>query len=262
MPAAEMIRFSVFVLVFTLCAVWEWRRPRKPLSQSKATRWLNNIGLVGLNSVCLALIMPMLAMDAAFNAEHNQLGLFNTLSLPSWLEILLAVVLLDFAIYLQHVLFHRLPWLWRLHRVHHADQDIDVTTGARFHPIEIILSMWIKIGLVVALGISPIAVLIFEVLLNACAMFNHSNAFLPLKADKLLRKIIVTPDMHRVHHSVIRAETDSNFGFCLSIWDRWLGTYRAQPKYGHQGVKIGINLFRRPREQWLDKLLTQPFRSQ
>ena len=179
---------------------------------------------------------------------------------PAGVAIVVSVVLLDFAIYLQHVLFHAVPALWRLHRVQHADQAIDVTTGLRFHPVEILLSMGIKLAVVAALGPPAAAMLIFEVLLNGTAMFNHSNIRLPESVDRVLRLFVVTPDMHRVHHSVIPEETDSNFGFNLPWWDRLLGTYIAQPSKGHDGMTIGIEQFRRLREQWLDKMLTQPFR--
>ncbi len=260
MQNPDMIRLSFFISVLVLCALWEWVTPRKQLTQNKLSRWLNNLGLVGFNSLCITLLMPWVAIESAIWANQSGVGLLNWLSLPSWVEIAIVVVLLDLTIYLQHLLFHRVPFLWRLHRMHHADQDIDVTTGARFHPIEILLSMWIKIAAVVALGASPMAVLVFEIVLNASAMFNHSNAKLSLPADRLLRRAVVTPDMHRVHHSVISKETHSNFGFFLSIWDRWFGTYRAQPELGHDKVRIGIPLFRNAREQWLDKMLTQPFR--
>ncbi|CAH8191713.1 sterol desaturase family protein [Vibrio aestuarianus] len=256
----ELIRLSFFIAVFVLCACWEWLMPRKVLTQNKINRWLNNLGLIGLNSLCLSLLMPILAFEAASWAEMQHIGLFNWLTLPTSIEIIIAVIVLDFVIYAQHVFFHFVPWLWRLHRMHHADQDIDVTTGTRFHPIEIVLSLWIKIASVLILGIDPLAVLIFEILLNASAMFNHSNAKLNLKLDHQLRWFIVTPDMHRVHHSVIARETHSNFGFFLSWWDRLFDTYRAQPELGHDEVKIGIPLFRQTREQWLDKMLTQPFR--
>ncbi|WP_114764412.1 sterol desaturase family protein [Vibrio rhodolitus] len=260
MQNPDMIRLSFFISVLVLCAIWEWVTPRKTLTQSKLTRWINNLGLVGFNSFCLTLLMPYLAIESAIWANNHHIGLFNWMQLPSAIEVLLAVLLLDLAIYAQHLVFHRVPWLWRLHRMHHADQDIDVTTGARFHPIEILLSMWIKIAVVVSLGISPLAVLVFEIILNASAMFNHSNAKLPLKLDDKLRKFVVTPDMHRVHHSVIPQETHSNFGFFLSIWDRMFATYRAQPQLGHDKVQIGLPLFRQHREQWLDKMLSQPFR--
>lgn len=262
MQNPEMIRLSFFLSVLVLCGIWEWLTPRKKLTQSKLYRWLNNLGLIAFNSMCLSLLMPILAIEAAIYAANNGLGLLNQLQVPIYVELLIAVVLLDLAIYLQHLVFHRLPILWRLHRMHHADQDIDVTTGTRFHPIEILLSMWIKVGLVMALGISAIAVVVFEIILNASAMFNHSNAYLPLKLDNWLRKMIVTPDMHRVHHSVIVKETHSNFGFFLSIWDRAFGTYRDQPEQGHDEVKIGIPLFQHANEQRLDKMLTQPFRQE
>jgi len=260
MQNPEMIRLSFFLSVLVLCGLWEWLTPRKQLTQSKLYRWFNNLGLVAFNSLCLSLLMPILAFESAVYAENNDIGLLHQFQLSIYSEVLIAVVLLDLAIYLQHIVFHRVPLLWRLHRMHHADQDIDVTTGTRFHPIEIILSMWIKIGLVLLLGISPIAVIVFEIILNASSMFNHSNAYLPLKLDKLIRKGIVTPDMHRVHHSVIEKETHSNFGFFLSIWDRVFNTYREQPALGHDKVKIGIPMFQSRTEQRLDKMLTQPFR--
>ncbi|KLN64581.1 MULTISPECIES: sterol desaturase family protein [Vibrio] len=260
MQNPEMIRLSFFLSVLILCGLWEWLTPRKQLTQSKLYRWLNNLGLIAFNSVCLSLVMPILAFESAIYAADSNWGLLNQFQLPSYIEIIISVVLLDLTIYLQHLVFHRIPILWRLHRMHHADQDIDVTTGTRFHPIEIILSMWIKIGLVLMFGVSPIAVIVFEIILNASAMFNHSNAFLPLKIDGMLRKVIVTPDMHRIHHSVIEKETHSNFGFFLSIWDRMFNTYRAQPVLGHENVKIGIPMFQSRTEQRLDKMLTQPFR--
>lgn len=262
MQNSDMIRLSFFLAVLFLCFVWEWCAPRKKLTQNKVTRWVNNLGLVGLNSFILALLMPLMAIEAALWAQSAHIGLFNWMTAPLWLSVLIGILILDCAIYTQHVVFHRVPWLWCLHRMHHADQDIDVTTGARFHPIEILLSMWIKIAIVISFGLSPITVLVFEIILNASAMFNHSNAKLPLKIDKWMRKIVVTPDMHRVHHSVIVKETHSNFGFFLSIWDRLFSTYRAQPQLGHHDVEIGLPLFRQSREQWLDKMLSQPFRKQ
>lgn len=261
MENSDTIRLAIFLSVLVLCAAWEWAVPRKQRTRSRLLRWSNNLALVGFNSLTLAIAMPLLAIEASIRAVEHQVGLFNHLALPMWLVLPITVILLDGVIYFQHVVFHRLPILWRLHRMHHADRDIDVTTGARFHPIEIVLSMWIKIGVVMALGIPPIAVLVFEIVLNASAMFNHSNAKLPLAIDKVLRKIVVTPDFHRVHHSVIPKETHSNFGFFLSVWDRWFGTYRAQPEHGHDNVEIGIPEFAAKNEQRLDKLLTQPFRS-
>ncbi|OEE86623.1 sterol desaturase family protein [Vibrio crassostreae] len=259
MQDPSLLRLVCFIVVFGLCALWEYRFPRKALTQSKWLRWGNNFALVALNSFLLATIIPIAAFQAAVIAQENQWGLFNTLSLPKELTILICVLLLDCAIYLQHLVFHRVPWLWKLHRVHHADLDIDVTTGTRFHPIEMILSMLIKVSLVIALGVPVIAVVIFEIVLNASAMFNHSNARLPLWFDKRLRKVIVTPDMHRVHHSVIVKETHSNFGFFLSVWDIWFKTYRAQPKLGHDKVHIGVPEIQDGKEQRLDLMLRQPF---
>ncbi|ENC6732908.1 sterol desaturase family protein [Vibrio navarrensis] len=256
------LRFGIFITVLLLCAVWEHYRPRKALTVSKTVRWFNNLTLVALNGLLIALLLPLTAFEAANIAQDQQIGIFHQLSLPIWANVLLSVIALDLIIYLQHLLFHRLPWLWRLHRMHHADLDIDVTTGTRFHPIEILLSMLIKIASVFALGVSPLAIVVFEIILNASAMFNHSNAKLPLRLDAVMRKVIVTPDMHRVHHSVIVRETHSNFGFFLSLWDRVFRTYVAQPKLGHQRVQIGVPEIRKAQEQWLDKMLTQPFRYQ
>ena len=260
MSNPESTRLMFFVITFLLCALWEWVLPKKVLSQSKVLRWGNNILLVSLNSVLVTFFLPIVAYQAAMYAMEEQIGLFNQVSIPVFPMLLISVLLLDLTIYGQHILFHRLPLLWRLHQVHHADQDIDMTTGARFHPIEIILSMLIKIFVVLLLGIPASAVIIFEIILNVSAMFNHSNARLGMSIDKQLRKVVVTPDMHRVHHSVIVKETHSNFGFFLSIWDRWFGTYISQPKLGHNEMQIGLPKFRSSREQWLDRMLTQPFR--
>ncbi|WGY46990.1 MULTISPECIES: sterol desaturase family protein [unclassified Vibrio] len=256
----DMIRLLIFILVLLACALWESNQPRKTLSCSKWLRWLNNLGLVGLNSLILALVMPVATLSAAMWSEHTRFGVLHWFDVPAYLVVPVAIIALDVIIYTQHVLFHRIPWLWRMHRMHHADQDIDVTTGARFHPLEIIVSMWVKVGAITLLGAPALAVVIFEVLLNASAMFNHSNARLPLSVDRWLRNVIVTPDMHRVHHSVIEREMHSNFGFFLSVWDRVFGTYIAQPQQGHEQMKIGLKQFQRAREQWLDKMLTQPFR--
>lgn len=256
------IRLGVFFGAFSLMAVWEVLAPRRAQALLRRSRWPGNISMVFLNTLLLRVIMPVAAIDLALNAENAHWGLFNLLQLPSWLAIVLAVIALDLAIYLQHVMFHAVPLLWRLHRMHHADQGFDVTTGSRFHSLEIILSMLIKLLLIAALGPPAVAVLIFEVLLNALAMFNHANIALPLALDRWLRYGIVTPDMHRVHHSIYPDETNSNFGFNLSLWDRCLGTYRAQPRDGHQGMTIGINAFRTPRDQRLDQMLIQPLRQQ
>ncbi|MCZ6531354.1 MAG: sterol desaturase family protein [SAR324 cluster bacterium] len=253
------IRLGFFLGILVLMALWELAAPRRALTVSKALRWGNNLALVVCNSLVLRLVFPVAALGVAVRAEASGWGLLHSLPLPGWLAVLLAVLLLDLLIYGQHVLMHKVPVLWRLHRMHHADLDFDVTTGARFHPLEIVLSMVIKMGAVLALGAPPLAVLIFEVLLNVTSMFNHGNVRIPQGADRLLRLLLVTPDMHRVHHSLVRAETDSNYGFNLPWWDRLFGTYRPQPAAGHEGMTIGIAQFREPRELWLPRLLTQPF---
>ncbi len=234
------VRLGAFAGVFLLVAVWEVLAARRRLTQSKARRWAANLGLVVLNTVVLRLLFPTAAVGAAAFAATRGWGGLALVELPVAVEVLLAVVVLDLAIYLQHVMFHAVPRLWRLHLVHHADPDFDVTTGARFHPVEILLSMGIKLALVVALGPPVVAVLLFEVLLNATAMFNHGNVRLPRALDRVLRWLVVTPDMHRVHHSVLVAEANSNFGFNLPWWDRLLGTYTDQPAAGHQEMRIGL----------------------
>ena len=213
-----------------------------------------------VDTLLVRILFPTAAVGVALVAEAHGLGLFNVLPLPAWIGVVASVILLDLAIYFQHVLFHAVPVLWRLHRMHHADLDIDVSTGLRFHPIEILLSMVIKLAVVIALGAPAIAVLIFEVLLNATSMFNHSNVHIPERLDGVVRWFVVTPDMHRVHHSIVARETNSNFGFNLPWWDRLFGTYRAQPAAGHEAMKIGIEQFRDPRELRLDRMLLQPFR--
>ena len=256
----QTLRLSAFLGVLIAMALWELASPRRRLEVPRVLRWSNNLLLVGLDTVIVRLAFPVLAVGLALKAEAGGWGLFNALDVPGWIAFVLSVVLLDLVIYLQHVLFHFVPGLWRLHRVHHADLDIDVTTGLRFHPVEILLSMVLKLGAVAALGAPAAAVLVFEVLLNACAMFNHSNIRLPARVDRVLRLFLVTPDMHRVHHSVIPRETNSNFGFSLSWWDRLLGTYIAQPAEGHEGMRIGIPQFRTRRDLWLDRMLWQPLR--
>jgi sterol desaturase/sphingolipid hydroxylase (fatty acid hydroxylase superfamily) len=255
-----LIRLSVFAGIFAAMAAWEVLAPRREQKLARGTRWPSNIGIVVLDTVLVRLLVPTTAVGLALVAEAHGWGLIHALQLPMWAAVPLAVVTLDLAIYLQHVLFHAVPALWRLHRVHHADLEIDVTTGARFHPIEILLSMGIKLGVVAALGAPAVAVLLFEILLNATSMFNHSNVRMPLGLDRVLRWLVVTPDMHRVHHSIAARETNSNFGFNLPWWDRLFGTYRAQPAAGHEGMTIGIEQFRAPAEQRLDHMLTQPFR--
>lgn len=254
------VRLSAFAGVLAAMAVWETLVPRRRRAIPRARRWPGNLGIVVIDTLVLRVAFPTAAVGLALLAEAQGWGLLNTVTLPHWGAVILAVLALDLAIYLQHVLFHAVPALWRLHRVHHADLEFDVTTALRFHPVEILLSMGLKMAAVAAIGAPPVAVLVFEVLLNACAMFNHGNVRLNGAVDRRLRRVLVTPDMHRVHHSVIRNETNSNFGFCLSWWDRLLGTYRPQPAAGHEGMVIGLEQFRDPRELRLDRLLLQPLR--
>ena len=254
------IRLIAFLGIFGAVALAEIAVPRRALTTSKLRRWIANIGIVVLNTVVVRLLFATAAVGLAHAAGAAGWGLFNWLDWPLWLEFLLAVVLLDFVIYLQHVMFHAVPALWRLHMMHHADLDIDVTTGARFHPIEIVLSMLLKLAAVAALGPHAVAVVVFEVLLNGTAMFNHGNVRLPLALDRVLRWFVVTPDMHRVHHSVVRTETNSNFGFNLPWWDRLFGTYRDQPAAGHSGMTIGLEHFREPSKLTIFHMLLLPFR--
>ena len=254
-----IIRLGFFAGILVAVALWEVFAPRQALSHSRLTRWPSNLGIVALNTLVLRVVFPIAAVAMAWLAAEHDWGVFNLLDLPYWLAVALSVVLLDLAIYLQHVMVHAVPLLWRLHRMHHADLDYDVTTGARFHPIEIMLSMGIKLTVVILLGAPPLAVLIFEVVLNATAMFNHGNVRVPSDIDRLLRWFVVTPDMHRVHHSVAPEETNSNFGFNLPWWDRMFGTYRDQPAAGHEGMTIGIEQFRDRKYLRLDWLLVQPF---
>ena len=257
-----LIRFIAFAGVFVLMAAWEIFAPRRERKIGRSRRWPSNIGVVVLDTLLVRLLFPATAVGLALVAEAKGWGLFTVLGLPTWLAIVLGVILLDLAIYLQHVLFHAVPALWRLHRMHHADLEFDVTTGTRFHPIEILISVGIKLGVVAAFGMPAVSVLIFEVLLNATSMFNHANIRFPLGIDRVLRWIVVTPDMHRVHHSINPQETNSNFGFNLPWWDRLFGTYRDQPVAGHEAMTIGIEQFRDPRELRLDRMLSQPFRDE
>ena len=254
------IRLGFFLGVFAVMALWEIAAPRRALTVSKVVRWANNLGLVFLNSFILRLVFPVAAVGLAALATQENWGLFNVYQIPWAIAVVLSVVVMDFVIYLQHVLVHAVPTLWRLHRVHHADLDYDVTTGARFHPIEIVLSMLIKFSTIMVLGPPVVAVVIFEVLLNAMAMFNHGNVRIPGGLDTVLRWLIVTPDMHRVHHSVEDDEANSNFGFNLSLWDRLFGTYRDQPRAGHDGMTIGIHGYRDMKQvAWLSGMLLLPF---
>ncbi|MDO8369773.1 MAG: sterol desaturase family protein [Candidatus Nitrotoga sp.] len=254
------IRLTCFLGVFCSMSLWELAAPRRRPTVSKLLRWTNNLALVVLNSLLLRALFPAAAMGLAAFATQQGWGLFNYFAVSLWMAILVSVVFLDFVIYLQHVMFHAVPLLWRLHRVHHADLDIDVTTGTRFHPIEIVLSMLIKAVVILVLGPPVVAVVIFEVLLNVTSMFNHSNVRIPPALDKMLRLLLVTPDMHRVHHSIEEDETNSNFAFNLSVWDWLFGTYRDQPRAGHEGMTIGISTFREANLCiWLSGILVLPF---
>lgn len=243
MENETLIRLGVFLGLFALLAAVEALAPRRVRSQSRSHRWVTNWGITLANTLTLraiAFALPLLAVGAAVDANAQGWGLFNVLGWPVWLEFVLAVLILDFSIWLQHLITHKVPLLWRLHQVHHADVDMDVTTAIRFHPVEIALSMLLKIGLVYLLGPAALAVIVFEIMLNGTAMFNHANIRLPLWLDAIVRRVLVTPDMHRVHHSVHRSEHDSNYGFALSIWDQMFGTYIAQPKAGHDDMQVGL----------------------
>jgi sterol desaturase/sphingolipid hydroxylase (fatty acid hydroxylase superfamily) len=255
-----LIRMAFFLGILLAMALWEVAAPRRRREIPRLLRWSNNLGVVVIDTLLVRLTFPIVAVGLALIAQERGWGLFNVFDVPAWIAFLLSVLALDLAIYLQHVMFHAVPTLWRLHRMHHADLEFDVTTGLRFHPVEILLSMGIKLAVVAALGPPAVAVLVFEVLLNATAMFNHSNIRIPLAIDRVLRLFVVTPDMHRVHHSIHPSETNSNFGFNLPWWDRLLGTYRPQPRDGHEGMTIGIEQFRTRRDLWLDRMLIQPVR--
>lgn len=254
------IRLSAYLGVLAAMMLWELAAPRRALAYTRWRRWPANIGIAALNTVLLRFVAPGAAVGIALWAEEAGIGLFNMIALPHWLEVLASFMALDLLIYAQHVAFHKIGLFWRLHRMHHADLDIDVTTGARFHPVEILLSLAIKAAAVLLLGTPALAVLLFEVLLNATSMFNHANVAMPAPLERVLRWFVVTPDMHRVHHSWHREETDSNFGFNLPWWDRLFGTYRSQPRDGHHGMTIGLPVFRDPGELRLDRMLLQPLR--
>ena len=258
-----IIRLGFFLGVFAVIGLWELAAPRRVLTVSKGLRWASNLGIVVLNTVLLRLLFPLAAVGVAAFCKANGWGLLNHFHIPFVIAVPLAVIVLDFVIWLQHVMVHAVPALWRLHRVHHADLDYDVTTGVRFHPIEIVLSMLIKFATIAVLGPPVVAVVIFEVLLNATAMFNHGNIRLPSALDRVLRWFVVTPDMHRVHHSIEDDEANSNFGFNLPWWDRLFGTYREQPRAGHLGMTIGIRDHRDPREvARLPGMLLLPFKGE
>ena len=253
-----LLRLGVLLGMLGLMAAWEGLRPRRPAT-TRRRRWTANLALVAIDAAAVRLLLPAATVGIALFAENRGWGLLPLLDLPTWLALAASLILLDLALYLQHVATHKIPLLWRLHRVHHSDLAIDVTTAVRFHPIEILLSLAYKGAVVVMLGAPAVAVLLFELLLNGSALFNHGNVRLPPRLDAILRRLWVTPDMHRIHHSVERDETDSNYGTCLSLWDRLFGTYRAQPRAGHEGLVIGLAEWRDDRDQRLWNLLAQPF---
>jgi len=253
-------RLSIFLTLFVVMVIWELLLPRRKSSKITRSRRINNLGIMVIYTLLIRFTIPLLPVGAALYASEHSWGLFNSIDLPLLLLVPIAVVTLDLVIYFQHRAFHAIPWLWRLHRMHHTDVEIDVTTGIRFHPIEIILSLLLKLVFVLLLGAPAIAVLIFEVLLSSASVFNHSNIRIPKRIDHVLRWFLVTPDMHRVHHSVYKAETDSNFGFSVPWWDRIFGTYCAQPKDGHLKMDIGIEIFREEKDSRIDQMLIQPFK--
>ena len=257
--AEVLVRLGVFISAFALMALWEVLAPRRQPATPRSSRWPSNIGIVVLNTLLLRLLFPLTAVGLAMLAQERQWGFLHHITLPAGAQLVVAFLLLDLAIYLQHRLFHIVPVFWRMHRMHHADTEFDLTNGLRFHPLEIGLSMLIKFAVIVLIGAPAIAVLVFEIVLNATSIFNHANVALPLGLDRRLRWILVTPDMHRVHHSVHRHETDSNFGFNLPWWDRLFRTYREQPQDGHVGMQIGLHEFRNPKWLRLDRLLWQPW---
>lgn len=256
-----VIRFGFFLSAIVLVIVWELRAPRRVLRMPRTLRWFSNLGLLVLNTLLLRLVLPLAAAGIAAFGVANGWGLMNHFSVPLWLAVPVGVITMDLAIWLQHVMFHAVPALWRLHQVHHTDLDYDVTTGSRFHPVEIGLSMLIKFATIIVIGPPVVAVVIFEVLLNVTASFNHGNIRLPIGLDRVLRWFVVTPDMHRVHHSIEDDETNSNFGFNLPWWDRLFGTYRDQPRAGHEDMTVGVRGHTDPREvARLDGLLLLPFK--
>ncbi len=259
MENEAVIRIGFFFGVFIIVAIWEALSPRRVLTTSKPVRWFSNMGIVFIDTLTIRFLFSVLPIHVAFAAQEKGWGLLNTIDLPEPLSLFLGILALDFVIYLQHLMFHAVPLLWRFHMMHHADLDYDVTTGLRFHPIEIILSLGIKLAAVTALGPSALSVIILEIVLNAIAMFNHGNIKIPKSVDGILRLFVVTPDMHRVHHSVIIRETNSNFGFNFPWWDRIFGTYRAQPVAGHEGMTIGVSQFRDAKRLTLPWMLALPF---
>lgn len=254
-------RVSCFLALLLLLGLAEWLWPKQRVAMRRGSRWPVNLGLGLTGLLCLRTLMPWLEVDAASWSARNGIGLLQVIPLPDWLACVVSLVALDLLIYGQHRLMHRVGWLWRIHRVHHSDVALDVSSGVRFHPLEILLSMLLKIAAVIALGIAPIAVMAFEILLNGFAMFTHANLAIPVRADAWLRRIMVTPDMHRIHHSRARDERDSNFGFNLACWDRWFGSYREAPRHPQTTLELGLGMFRGRHNQRLEQLLLQPWRS-
>lgn len=255
-----LIRLGCFLGMLGLMLLWEWRQPFRVFPETKPKRLARHLGLMALNTVLLRLLSGGGAYLAAQFAAERGYGLFHRIEVPAGLAFAAGLVLLDFAIYLQHVVFHRVPWFWRLHKVHHLDPGFDTTTAIRFHPIEIVLSMYYKMALVLALGLGPLTVLVFEILLNACALFNHGNVRIPGRWERRVRSVLITPDVHRIHHSTWPAETHSNFGFCVPFWDRLCGTYRDQPRAGQEGLTLGLDEERDLRRLGFWRLLAIPFR--
>jgi sterol desaturase/sphingolipid hydroxylase (fatty acid hydroxylase superfamily) len=260
MNTEAAVRLIFFAGTFLLLAVLENRAPRRARTHARSNRWFSNLGLVALNPLCVRLVFPVLPLGLALMATERGWGVLSHVDFPYWLEVAIGVLALDLIIYFQHVLHHAIPLLWRFHMVHHADLDFDLTTGVRFHPNAIVISMAIKLAAIVVVGPPVLSVLAFEVCLNALSMFNHSNVDIPKTLDRFIRSLIVTPDMHRVHHSAIICETNSNYGFCFSWWDRLLGTYKDQPEQGHLGMTIGLSQFRDSANLNLASLLILPFK--
>ena len=253
------IRLGAFLGIFALLTIWEISTPKRELLELRRFRWFSNIGLIVISSVLIRFILPTAAVGVALHVEQDNLGILNHYDLPFLLQFVLAFVLMDLAIYFQHVMFHALPLFWRFHRVHHSDLDCDITTGLRFHPFEIVISIVFKFLVIISVGVPVIAVVIFEIILNAASMFTHSNIKIPATFERIVRWFIVTPDMHRIHHSIKENETNSNFGFFISLWDRMLGTYTSEPEYGHANMQIGLKNFREPKWQNLRWLIYLPF---
>ena len=260
MSNGDTIRLGIFILAFLIIAVWEVLAPRRKTTHQRKKRWYGNLGLGALNPLVLRFCFPVLVIGVAVQAQQYGWGLFNVIETPYVIELILCLLLFDLAIYGQHIVFHRLSWLWRLHKVHHSDPDFDLTTALRFHPLEIVLSMLIKMIVTVLLGAPPLAVLIFEIVLNLTAIFNHGNIYIPISVDRALRKFLVTPDMHRIHHSTVPTETNSNYGFNLSCWDHLFTTYTAEPGKGQESMAIGLDEFKGTDKLRLAELLTLPFR--